>query len=297
MNILITGGTGFIGTHLRSFFLKKGHYFTIITRSPEKYESETAKNQQFIDWKADLAAAIEEADTVINLVGENLFKIWTEDVKKRIYDSRIDKTERLVEAIKKAGSRPELMISASGVSYYGDRGDEILDESEPRGSGFLPKLCTDWEKAARSVEDAGVRLVIFRNAPVLEKGGGALKFMLPIFKLGIGGSIGEGTQYFPWIHMLDVCRATQFAISHEQLSGVCNLAAPNPVTMNELADIMGDVLNRPAFFRIPEVAVRTVLGEVADSALDSLRTRPKRLQDAGFEFRFKYLREALGDIV
>lgn len=297
MNILITGGTGFIGTELRSFFLKKGHYITVITRSPEKYESEAAKNQQFIDWESDLVAAMEEADVVINLVGENLFNIWTEKVKKRIYDSRIETTEKLVNAIKKAESRPGLMISASGVSYYGDRGDDILDESEPAGSGFLPKLCVDWENAARPVKEAGVRLVIFRNAVVLEKGGGALQFMLPIFKLGMGGSLGDGMQYFAWIHMLDVCRAMDFAIENKELSGPCNLSAPNPVTMNELANTMGDVLNRPTFMRVPEFVIKSVLGEVSDAALDSLRTRPKQLQQTGFEFRFKYLREALGDIV
>ena len=202
----------------------------------------------------------------------------------------------MVQAIKRAESRPELMISASGASYYGDRGDDILDESEPPGNGFLPKVCVDWEKAARSVEEVGVRLVIFRNGVVLEKGGGALKYMLPVFKLGIGGSLGEGSQYFPWVHMLDVCRATQFAISHDDLSGACNLTAPNPVMMNELANIMGDVLNRPSFFRVPEFAIKAVMGEASDSVLDSLRTRPKKLRDAGFEFRFKYLREAIGDI-
>jgi uncharacterized protein (TIGR01777 family) len=234
---------------------------------------------------------------VINLVGENLAKIWTDEIKKRIYDSRIETTNKLVEAIKRVESKPELMISASGASYYGDRGDDILDETEPPGSGFLPNVCVDWEQAARSVEDVGVRLVIFRNGVVLEKGGGALQYMLPVFKLGVGGPIGDGKQYFPWIHMLDVCRAMDFAIENKGLSGACNLTAPNPVTMNELADTMGNVLGRPTFFRVPEFAVRMVLGDAGDTVLDSLRTQPKQLQQAGFEFRFQYLREALGDIV
>lgn len=297
MNILITGGTGFIGTELRDFLLKKGHYISVITRSPNKYESETAKNQRFIDWGADLVTAMEQADIVINLVGENLAKIWTDEVKERIYKSRIKTTNKLVDAIKKAESKPELLISASGVSYYGDRGDDILDETEPPGKGFLPNVCVDWENAAQSVEEAGVRVVIFRNGVVLGEGGGALQYMLPVFKLGVGGPIGDGTQYFPWIHMLDVCRAMDFAIENKQLSGACNLTAPNPVTMNELADTMGNVLNRPTFFRVPEFAVRMVLGDAGDTVLDSLRAQPKKLQQTGFEFRFKYLREALGDIV
>lgn len=296
MNILITGGTGFIGTELRDFLLKKGHYITVITRSPKKYENESARNQRFISWEADLREAMEETDVVINLVGENLAKLWTDDIKKRIYNSRIDSTNDLVEAIQAADSKPKLMISASGASYYGDRGDDVLDESEPPGSGFLPEVCVDWEDAARPVEEEGVRLVIFRNGVVLGEGGGAMQYMLPVFKLGVGGPIGDGTQYFPWIHMLDVCRAMNFAIENEQLSGACNLTAPNPVTMNEMADAMGDVLRRPTFFRVPEFLVRLVLGDAGDTVLDSLRTQPKQLQQAGFEFRFRYLREALGDI-
>lgn len=298
MNFLISGGTGFIGTELRDFLLKKGHYITVITRSPKKYKSETAKNQQFINWESNtLIEAAEKADVIINLVGENLAVRWTEENKKRIYDSRIESTNMLVNAIKEADSQPELMISASGVSYYGDRSDDILDESEPAGDGFLPDLCKEWENAARNVEEAGIRLVIFRNGVVLEKGGGALKYMLPVFQLGIGGSIGDGSQYFPWIHMLDVCRAMDFVVTNTQLSGVCNLVAPNPVTMDELTSTMGEVLHRPSFFKVPEFAVKTVLGEASDALLDSLRVQPKKLQDAGFEFRFKYIREALGDIV
>jgi uncharacterized protein (TIGR01777 family) len=297
MNILITGGTGFIAEGLRDMLLKQGHFLTIITRSPEKHESETAQNQQFISWDDDLVSAMEETDVVINLVGKNLATIWTEEAKKEIYSSRVDTTNQIVDAIRKTESRPELMISASGIGYYGDRGDDILDEDEPPGSGFLPRLCVDWEGAARQVEELGVRLVIFRNAVVLEKGGGALQVMLPVFKLGLGGSIGRGRQYFPWIHRLDACRAMDFAITNKELEGACNLTSPNPVTMNELAGTMGEVLHRPAFFRVPEFAVKAVLGEMSDSILDSLRAQPKKLQQAGFEFRFAYLDEALGDIV
>lgn len=297
MNILITGGTGFIAEELRDLLLKQGHFLTIITRSPEKYESESAQNQQFISWDDDLVSAMEETDVVINLVGKNLATIWTEEAKKEIYSSRVDTTNQIVDAVRKAESRPELMISASGVSYYGDRGDDILDEDEPAGNGFLPRLCVAWEEAARQVEELGVRLVIFRNGVVLEKGGGALQVMLPVFKLGLGGSIGSGRQYFPWIHRHDACRAMDFAITNKELEGACNLTSPNPVTMNELAGTMGEVLHRPAFFRVPEFAVKALLGEMSDSILDSLRAQPKKLQKAGFEFRFAYLEEALGDIV
>lgn len=297
MNILITGGTGFIGSELRDRLLREGHYLTIITRSPDEYEDEAAKNQQFISWDADLVPVMEESDAVVNLVGENLAQPWTDEVKKRLYASRLDTTGKLVEAIKDAKQPPKMIVSASGVSYYGDRGKDILDEDEPAGDGFLPELCIEWEGAAKPVEEAGVRLVIFRNGVVLEKGGGALKYMLPVFKLGLGGSIGDGKQYFPWIHMLDVCRAIEFAITHNEVSGVHNLASPNPVTMNELVNKLGEVLNRPTFFRVPEFAVKLALGDAASPVLDSLRVQPKKLQQAGFEFRFEDVKVALADIL
>lgn len=298
MNILISGGTGFIGTELRKYFLKKGGFITVITRSPEKYASEAAKNQVFIDWGSDLADAMEEADVVINLVGESIFgKPWTDKVKKRLYSSRIENTRRLVEAAEKAGNRPELFVSASGVNYYGDRGEEALDESEPPGTGFLSRLCVDWEKAAQPVEGLGIRLVIFRNGVVFERGGGAFQYLLPIFKFGLGGPLGDGTQYFPWIHMLDVARAVEFVIEHEEVRGPVNLAAPNPVTMNEFTDTLGEELHRPTIFRVPEFALRLVLGEAAGPLLESVRAQPKALQQAGFEFRFRHLKEALSDII
>lgn len=297
MHILITGGTGFIGTELRSRLLQEDHSVTVVTRSPKKYDDEKAKNQQFIAWDDDLVAAMEEADAVVNLVGENLAQLWTEEVKKRLVSSRVDTTKKLVEAIQKAEYQPVVMVSVSGVSYYGDRGDDILDEGESAGSGFLPDLCIAWEEAARPVEQFGVRLVTFRNGVVLQKGGGALQYMLPIFKLGLGGSIGDGKQYFPWIHMLDACRAMEFAIFNENISGIHNLGSPNPVTMNELADKLGRVLRRPTFFRVPEFALRWMAGEAAAPILDSLRIQPKKLQQAGFEFRFPYIKEALADIV
>jgi len=298
MNILITGGTGFIGTELRDYLLKRGHMLTIVTRAPGKYESETAENQAFISWDSDLAAAMERTDVVINLVGESVFgKLWTDAVKRRLYNSRVETTRTLVEAIEQADSRPDLFISTSGVNYYGDRGDDLLDESEPPGEEFMSRLCVDWEAAAEPVQGLDVRLVIFRSGVVLEKGGGAMQYLLPLFKLGLGGSVGSGKQYFPWIHMLDLCRAVDYAMDHGELSGPCNLASPDAVTMNEFADRLGEVLRRPSFFRTPEFAVKLVLGEASQPLLQSLRIQPKKLQQAGFEFRFEHLKEALSEIV
>lgn len=298
MNILITGGTGFIGSELRDMLLQKGHYLTIITRSPKAYEDEKAKNQQFISWEDDLRAAMEKADAVINLAGASIFgQRWTEEVKRKILDSRVKSTRKLVQAAGDVENPPEIMISASAVGYYGDRDDDILTEDEPAGNGFLSKVCKEWESAAREVEEYGVRLAIPRIGIVLETGGGAMQQMLTPFKMGVGGPIGSGDQYFPWIHMYDLCRGLIYPLENEVIKGAYNLSAPNPVTMEEFADKLGEVLNRPSFFRVPEFALNLVLGEAAEPILDSLRVQPKKLQQAGFEFKFQYLKEALAEIL
>lgn len=298
MNIFISGGTGFIGSYLRMMLLQEGHLLTVLTRHPEKYESETAQNQQFVSWDDNLVAQMEQADAVINLAGASIFgPKWTEEIKKRIYDSRIKSTRQLVEAIKEASNPPEVMVSASAAGYYGDRGDDVVDESAENGHDFLAEVCVDWEKEAREVTEAGVRLVIPRIGVVLERDGGALSQMLTPFKLFVGGPVGSGDQYFPWIHMHDLCRAMLFAIEEESMEGPFNLNAPNPVTMRAFADELGAQLNRPSFFRVPQFALELVLGEAATLITQSLRMQPKKLQQHDFEFQYNYLTEALGDIL
>lgn len=298
MNILITGGTGFVGDELCPLLLQKGHYLTIISRSPGRYAGEEAKNQRFISWDDDLEAAMEQADAVINLAGESIFgRRWTDEVKKRIYDSRIESTRMLVDAIGKAKNPPEVMVSASGISYYGGRGTDILTEDEPPGGDFLARVCVDWEKAAKPVQESGVRLAIPRIGIVLEKGGGALQKMLLPFKLFVGGPIGRGTQFFPWVHRHDLCRGLIFPLENDSFSGPYNANAPNPVTMQEFAEALGELMNRPSAFRVPEFVLDVVLGEAAEPIVESVRAKPKHLQDAGFDFRYPRVREALSDII
>jgi uncharacterized protein (TIGR01777 family) len=298
MNILITGGTGFVGSELCPMLLRQGHYLTIITRSPEKYKEEEAKNQQFLSWDSDFVDAMEQADAVINLVGENIFsQRWTEEVKKSIYTSRIDNTKKLVEAIHKAENPPEVMVSASAAGYYGGRGTDILTEDEPPGKDFLAQVCVDWEKAAKPVQESGVRLANPRIGIVLEKGGGALQKMLPPFRFFVGGPVGRGTQFVPWIHRHDLCRGLIFPLENDGFEGPYNLNAPNPITMEEFAHAMGDVLNRPSLFRVPEFVLDIVLGEAADPILDSLRLKAEKLQQAEFQFQFSHVREALSEIL
>ncbi|NGP89622.1 TIGR01777 family oxidoreductase [Fodinibius halophilus] len=298
MKIFLSGATGFVGSYLRSMLLREGHLLTIVTRNPKKYEEEKAENQQFVSWDDNLAAEMEQADAVINLAGASIFgQRWTEEVKRKIYSSRIETTTQLVSAIEQADNRPSVMVSASGADYYGDCGDKVLDETEESGEGFLSKVCVDWEQAAELVTALDVRLAIPRIAVVLEKDGGALEQMLTPFKLCVGGPIGSGGQYFPWIHMYDLCRGIVFAIHNEDFTGAYNLSAPNPVTMRTFANELAAQLNRPSLFKVPGSVLKLVLGEAADPILTSKRLQPKKLQQHGFEFRFPYLQEALADIL
>lgn len=298
MNILMTGATGFIGSYLRQMLLRQGHLLTIVSRKPAKYKSEKAENQRFVSWDDNLPGEMDRADAVINLAGASIFgRRWTEEVKKEIHASRIECTKEIVEAIKKANDRPSVMISASGADYYGDRGDTILDESMEPGEGFLADVCVDWEAAAQPVTEAGVRLASPRIAVVLEKDGGALEQMLPPFKFFAGGPLGSGDQFFPWIHMYDLCRGMVFAIDNENFEGPFNLNAPNPVSMREFASRLATELRRPSLFRVPSPVLKLALGEAANPILTSKRMQPKKLEEHGFEFRFKYLKEALGDIL
>jgi uncharacterized protein (TIGR01777 family) len=298
MNIIITGGTGFIGSYLRTQLLRDGHLLTIVTRNPKEYQNETAQNQRFVSWGSNLVGEMEKADAVINLAGSSIFgKRWTDEIKNRIHSSRIKSTQKLVEAIEQAKDRPSVMISASGADYYGDSGDNIIDETSDPGDSFLSKVCIDWEQAAQPVTGLGVRLAIPRIGVVLEEDGGALQQMLMPFKFFVGGSIGSGDQYFPWIHMLDLCRGLIFPLENEFLEGPYNLNAPNPVTMDEFASELADQLNRPSIFRVPEFVLDIVLGEAANPVITSKRMQPKKLQQQGFDFRFEYLRQALGDIL
>ncbi len=298
MNILITGGTGFIGRELREALLKEGHNLVIITRSPGKHEGEGASNQRFISWEDDLVVEMESCDAVINLAGENIFgQRWNDEVKKKIYDSRIDSTRMLVKAMQKAGDKPELFISASASGIYGNRGDEIIDEESEAADDFLARVCIDWEAESQKAAEFGVRVVNPRIGIVFEEGGGALEKMIPAFQFFVGGPIGDGKQYMSWVHRTDLVKALLFPIEQKGFIGHYNVCSPNPATMNEVADTLGSVMNRPSFFRVPRFALDIVFGEAAQPITGSTRMQPKKLQVAGFKFRFEELEEALADII
>lgn len=298
MNILITGGTGFVGEELRPFLLKEGHNLVIVTRNPKKHSDEAAKNQRFISWNDNLSLEMNEIDAVINLAGENIFgKRWTDEVKNRILESRIQSTRQLVEAMEKSEKKPQVFISVSGSNIYGDSGDSILDETAETADNFFADVCLKWEAESQKATDFGLRVVNPRMGVVLEKGGGALAQMVPPYRFFVGGPIGSGNQYMSWIHRTDLCNAFLFMIEKSELSGACNTCSPEPVTMNDFANTLGDVLNRPSFFRVPKFALDIVLGESAKPVTDSVRMQPKKLQIHGFEFQYEALEGALADIL
>lgn len=271
---------------------------TIVTRSPKKYDDEKAKNQQFISWEDDLVEAMEKADSVIHLAGENVFsQRWSEEVKQRIYDSRIVSTRKLVNVMREASSKPKVFISASGSGFYGNGGDNIRIETDPVSDDFLAQVCKDWEAEAQKATEFGVRVANPRIGIVLEKDGGALEKMIPPFQFFVGGPVGNGKQYMSWVHRDDMIRALAFPIENEKLNGPYNVCAPFPVTMNTFADALGEVMNRPVLFRVPKIALELMYGEGAKPILDSIRMRPKVLQEHGFEFIYDDLEEALADIL
>ena len=234
-------------------------------------------------------------DAVIHLAGENIFSRWSKRKKKSIYESRVLGTRNLCAALAACASKPRVLLAASAVGFYGSHDDELLTEASANGKGFLADLAWDWEAATEPARRAGIRVVNLRTAIVLARAGGALAMMLPIFKLGLGGKIGSGRQWMSWIAIQDEIAAILFCLDHNEISGPVNLAAPNPVTNAEFARTLGRAVNRPAFFSVPEFAVRMLLGrEMAEeTVLASQRVIPEKLLARQFQFRFADLQRTL----
>jgi hypothetical protein len=298
MKIFVTGGTGFIGSAITSDLLEKGHYI-VATGSSSRPDIVSHDRFRFI--QADTAregpwqAELEDVDGVINLAGRNIMGRWTKRYKKQIYDSRILTTSNVVDAL--AVHRGTFLCSASAVGYYGDRGDDILTESEPNGKNYLAQVGQDWEEEALRAEEHGIRTVVMRFGIVLGKGGGALEKMIPAFRMFVGGPLGDGSQWFPWIHLHDVVSACLFVIGNEHLKGTFNFCSPNPVRNRELAKTLGRVLGVPAVMPSPKLMLRLALGEAASALFDSLRVVPENLLKSGFSFKYPELEDAIRQIV
>jgi hypothetical protein len=293
MNYLITGATGFLGKKLVGLLLERGDSVNYLARkrSPE-LDSRAAYHCWNPPEKPPLNS-VPRHDAIVHLMGEPIMQRWTDQAKKRIRSSRVDSTRQLVSAIADLKYKPRVLVSASAVGYYGNRGDEILTESSSPGNGFLAELCGDWEREALRARELGLRVVTVRIAPVLGRQGGALAEMLKPFRLGLGGKFGSGRQWMPWIHIEDLIRLFVFAAQNDTLSGAVNGSSPNPVTNAVFTRTLAKILSRPAFFAVPGFALKLALGELAGFLLDSLRVIPPAAEQAGFALEYPELAGAL----
>ncbi len=299
MKILLTGGTGFLGRHLIAGLQRQSHTLIILTRNPHPPQPTTGVRS--IHWDAKTVGAwaeeIDGADAVINLAGESIgARRWTSVQKERIRSSRIDATRAVVQAIERAARRPEVLVNASAVGYYGNVPEGEVTEDFPAGKDFLGETCLAWENEARKVERLGVRLVLPRTGIVLDKQGGALQRMLLPFRFFVGGPLGSGEQWFPWIHIEDEVGAMIFALGKKNLSGPVNCVAPEAVRMREFCRALGRAMGRPSWAPVPSFVLKIVLGEMSTLVLDGQRVLPKKLLEAGYEFKFPKLEEALNQI-
>lgn len=296
MKILITGGTGFIGKSLCRALLAQGHDVTVFSRQPEdRVRSLCGASVSAMSDLRSLPAEI-RYDAVINLAGEGIAdRRWSEARKQQLWDSRIGVTGRLIDLIAGMEERPKVLLSGSAVGYYGNRGDAVLDESADPGEDFSHRLCAAWESEARRAEGLGLRTCIIRTGLVVGPGGGFLSRMLPMFKLGLGGPIGDGKQWMSWIHVDDHIGLTLRLLNDSSANGIYNATAPNPVSNREFTRCLAQVLGRPAFLPAPAALLSLALGEMAQLLLGGQRVLPKRLMELGFEFRYPHLQEALED--
>jgi uncharacterized protein (TIGR01777 family) len=302
MKIVIAGGSGFIGSHLVKSLVSHGHQVTLLSRNPEAARDAAPAGVHVFRWDgvnpSEWKETIDGADAVYNFSGASIAERWTTSHKRAIMETREKSTDALVGAIADARRKPSVFVNSSAVGYYGNVPEGDVTEQYPKGEGFLAEVVDRWEKAARQAEQYGVRVVTPRTGIVLGRGGGALEKLLIPFRLFVGGPFGSGNQGFPWVHIDDVVGAFSFALTEKSLAGPFNLAAPQPVTTREFCKAFGKALHRPSWAPVPGIALKLMLGEMAEETLLwGQRIIPKKLQEAGYTFKFAKLDEALGDIV
>lgn len=299
MKIVLAGCTGFIGSVLVEELLKEKHELYLLTRNPDTKKDDRV---YFLKWDAESvegwASEVDGADAVINLTGESIAdKRWTDAQKKKIVESRVLSTRVIVDAILKSKKKPAVYINASAVGYYGAVPDGEVIEETKAGDNFLAKTCLAWEAEAKRGDVEGVRAVQLRIGVVLEKDGGALKKMIPPFKLFAGGPLGSGKQWMPWIHRDDVIEIIKFALSNKNISGPINTTAPNPVRMKEFCQELGKALDRPSWAPVPSIALKVLLGEMADMLLGGQKAVPEKLLKEDYQFKYSEIDKALKAIL
>ncbi len=298
MKILITGAGGFVGTRMVDYFAGEGHDVVgvdrnrpFVTTDPCQFTHIQADTTREGEWQE----AVGSSDVVINLAGKNIFGRWSEKTKQEILESRVQTTKNVVNAL--SGENKSVLLSTSAVGFYGDRGEDLLDENEGSGDDFLARVCIEWEKEANKAAEKGVRVANMRFGLIMGKTGGALKMMLPAFKAFVGGPLGTGKQFMPWIHINDLIAAHDFVLSNGEVSGPVNCCAPNPVRNEVFAKTLGRVLGRPAVFKVPKIALGLAMGELGEMMLASQRAMPEKLLAHGFAFSYPELEQALSDLL
>jgi uncharacterized protein (TIGR01777 family) len=296
MKILISGSSGLVGGRLLPLLRASGHsIIRLVRRSPQSADER--------EWRPDSglldASAFEGIQAVINLAGDNIGEgRWTAEKKKRILESRVQTTSLLARVMAGLESRPAVFVSASAIGYYGDRGDEMLTEESDPGVGFLADVCRQWEASTTPAAAAGIRVAMLRFGVILATDGGALAKMLLPFKLGVGGNMGSGKQFWSWLTADEAARILLFAVTNDQLSGPVNAVSPHPATNAEFTKALAGVLHRPAIFPMPAFAARLALGEMADALiLSSARVLPRKLESAGYQFLHPEISGALRDVL
>ncbi len=297
MRVAVSGATGTIGRALVDELRERGDEVTALSRDAERASQSLGVPAE--RWAAPTeepppAAALSGHDAVVHLIGETIAQRWSDEAKREIRDSRVLSTRNLVTGLRDlpAADRPRVLVSQSGAGFYGERGDEPLDESAPAGDDFVARMVVEWEAEASAAAELGLRVALTRTGPVLSEGG-ALGKMLPFFKMGLGGPVAGGRQYFPWVHLDDVIGAMLFCLDTDTASGPLNVTAPEPVTNREFSRALGRVLHRPAFAPVPGLAVKTLYGEMAMIVTTGQRAIPARLTELGYSFRRPELEDAL----
>ncbi len=294
MKVAVTGATGLIGSALVPALEQHGHeVMKLVRRTPR-----AADEREWQPMGEPDGALVDDVDAVVHLAAETIKGWWTRHKKERILESRVRGTDMIAKSIAAAQHKPRVFISASATGFYGHRKDEVLTEESDGGRGFLAELAREWERATRPAQQAGVRTVLLRTGIVLSGHGGALQAMIPSFRMGMGGPVSNGKQFWPWITLEDVVRAILFALENEALSGPVNVCAPQHTTNREFTRAMGRVMHRPAIFPLPSVVVTLVLGEMGQEALlTSTRAEPAKLKAAGFSFQHPEIEQALASVL
>ncbi|PTQ90411.1 TIGR01777 family oxidoreductase [Agitococcus lubricus] len=293
MRILVTGGTGFLGSHLCPLLLAENHQLTLISRQPQTVFTRYTGKVRALKRLADLTID-DEFDVIINLAGEGIAdKPWTPQRKLELQTSRVNLTEELVDWLRRVRRVPHTFISGSAIGWYGHQGETILDEDSFYQEDYVHQLCHDWEQAALCAESLGIRVCILRTGVVLGRHGGMLKRLLPVFSLFLGGRLGSGQQWLSWISLSDFLSAVLFLLHNPALKGVFNLTAPQPVTNADFTQTLAELLGRKAFLHMPSTLLKLLLGEMSAILLDSQRVLPSRLLNAGFHFKTPNLKQAL----